>query len=123
MDLLVDQDTGDIIFENGKTLVTSCEAGSVAQRVYIHLRTFQSEWFMNLTYGVPWLQLFSKKGITKSYIDRVLQEEVYRVEGVREVLNWGSVINTKERNYSVTFNIKTVNGGLVSKPIFVCSDI
>ena len=83
MDLLVDQDTGDIIFENGKTLVTSCEAGSVAQRVYIHLRTFQSEWFMNLTYGVPWLQLFSKKGITKSYIDRVLQEEVYRVEGVR----------------------------------------
>ena len=42
---------------------------------------------------------------------------------MREVLGWESVINTRERNYSVTFNIKTVNGGLVSKPIFVCSDI
>lgn len=110
MDLLVDRERGDLVFTNGLTLTTSDEANVVAQRIYIHLRTFKGEWFMDTPYGVPWFEIFGKKNITKSYIDRILQEEVYRVEGVREIGVWESSINLQKRNYEVSFTVRTTNG-------------
>lgn len=122
MDLLIDQEVGDLVFANGYTLTTSDEANVVAQRIYIHLRTFKGEWFMDTTYGVPWFEIFGKKNITKGYVDRILQEEVYKVEGVREVVAWESSLNNQSRNYQVTFSVRTERG-LVTDDINISNNI
>lgn len=122
MDLLIDQEVGDLVFANGYTLTTSDEANVVAQRIYIHLRTFKGEWFMYTPYGVPWFEIFGKKNVTKSYVDRILQEEVYKVEGVREVVDWESSLNNQSRNYQVTFSVRT-EGGLVTDDINISNNI
>lgn len=122
MDLLIDHEVGDLVFANGYTLTTSDEANVVAQRIYIHLRTFKGEWFMDTTYGVPWFEIFGKKNITKGYVDRILQEEVYKVEGVREVVDWESSLNNQSRNYQVTFSVRTERG-LVTDDINISNNI
>ena len=122
MDLLIDQEVGDLVFANGYTLTTSDEANVVAQRIYIHLRTFKGEWFMDTPYGVPWFEIFGKKNITKGYVDRILQEEVYKVEGVREVVDWESSLNNQSRNYQVTFSVRTERG-LVTDDINISNNI
>lgn len=122
MDLLIDQEVGDLVFANGYTLTTSDEANVVAQRIYIHLRTFKGEWFMDTLYGVPWFEIFGKKNITKGSVDRILQEEVYKVEGVREVVAWESSLNNQSRNYQVTFSVRTERG-LVTDDINISNNI
>lgn len=122
MDILVDQESGDVIFSNGETLTSQDLSHSVTQRLYVHFRTFKGEWFMDNTYGVPWFQLLGKKGITKSYVDRVLQEEAFKVRGVKEIVSWESSLDVRKRHYEVVFTVKTSTGSF-SEPISISPDI
>ena len=55
-DLLLDLQTGDAVFENGTTPFVSEAGANVAQRLYIMLRTFAGEWYLNTEHGIPYFQ-------------------------------------------------------------------
>ena len=115
MDLLVDiNGSGDMIFVNGSTPRTYTEADVVAQRLWIHLRTFRAEWFLYEPYGVPWFDILGTKK-SKQQVDSILQREVLSVQGVREIVTWLSDFNNASRSYSCSFNVKTTNGGMTSQ--------
>lgn len=114
MDLLVNKvrDTsgyGDMVFVNGATPVTEEFVETVAQRVFILLRTFESEWYLNSTIGVPYLTRILGQRVEKSTVDRILQENILRELGVADILEFSSSFR-EGRVYEASMKIRTTSG-------------
>lgn len=116
MDIKLDLDPispsfGDAVFINGpltKEGITSPFTENVAQRLRIRLLTFEGEWFLDTTYGIPYWQRILGKKPTKSAIDQILQQEVLEEVGVKEIVSFTSSFSN--RKYSASFKVRVVNG-------------
>ncbi len=110
MDLLMDTDVtstgyGDLFFVNGTCPVTDENRLTVAQRLRIRLLTFLGEWFLDTTYGVPYWTILGRK-TSKSVVDRIFQTEILKEQGVLEILEFNSALNSN-RQYSMSFRVRT----------------
>lgn len=108
MDLLLNLSTGDAVFVNGTTAVVSEAGANVAQRLYIMLRTFMGEWYLNTEHGIPYLQSILGQKNTKQAIDLIFQQKILAEEGVQEILEFNSTL-TVDRVYSMSFKVKANN--------------
>ena len=114
MDLLVNRvrDTdgyGDMLFVNGTTPITNEFVDAVAQRVFIMLRTFESEWYLNGVTGVPYLTRILGFKVEKSTVDRILQQKILQEPGVADILEFTSSLNGS-RVYEASMKIRTTGG-------------
>ena len=114
MDLLVNRvrDTdgyGDMLFVNGTTLITNEFVDAVAQRVFIMLRTFESEWYLNDVTGVPYLTRILGFKVEKSTVDRILQQKILQEPGVADILEFTSSLSGN-RVYEASMKIRTTGG-------------
>ena len=114
MDLLVNRerdadDFGDMVFVNGSTPITNEFVDAVAQRVFILLRTFESEWYLNDTTGVPYLTRILGQKVEKSTVDRILQQKILEQSGVADILEFNSTLSGK-RVYEASMRIRTTGG-------------
>ena len=120
MDFLLDTIEHDIIWNNGpltKQYTTQPFTQTVAQRLKIRLLTFQGELFTDTTYGVPyWQRLLGVKQTSKAAVDLIFQQKILEEEGVKEIVSFNSTF--QNRQYSLTFQVKVVNGE-VTLPISV----
>lgn len=110
MDLLLDMTTGDLVFHNGplvKEYTTQPFVQVVAQRLFILLRTFEGEWFMDLTHGIPYWDWLGRK-VTKQTVDLVLQQEILAENGVKEITSFSSTL--VDRKYSAQFKVRVSTG-------------
>ena len=107
MDLRMDGDK-DLLFINGACPVVSERAEVVAQRLTIRLRTFYQEWFMNVEYGVPYLERILGQKVKKTTVDAIIQEHIYKERGVAEIVEFNSTM--VNRNYSCRFRVRTDQG-------------
>lgn len=117
MDLLIDNLTGDLVFQNGACPVTQLQADVVAQRLRITLYTFYGEWFLNRNVGVPYIQQIFGKVRRKSTIDLIFQGIISSDPGVIEILTFQSEV-TSERGYTMTFQVR-VTDNTASLPITI----
>lgn len=111
MDFKLDYISGDIIWKNGpltKEDVTQPFTENVQQRLFIRLRTFMGEWFMDTEYGVPYYQRILGRKTPKPSVDRIFQEEILAERGVAEIISFTSTL--VQREYSVKTEIRCVNG-------------
>lgn len=97
---------GDLVFVNGECPVTDENRLVVAQRLTISLRTFLSEWFLDVNYGVPYWERILGKKTTKNTVDRILQTEILKVQGVLEITEFNSTLS-RSREYSMSFRVRT----------------
>lgn len=112
MDLLMNRDKGvhDLVFINGECPTTGDRVDVVIQRLYIRLRTFLGEWWLNVEYGVPWLErILGQKG-NKSTVDMVIQEQILAEAGVAQISYFTSSYDNPSRTYSCSFRVKTITG-------------
>lgn len=109
MDLLLDRTKHDLVFVNGGCPTTGDMVDVVIQRLYILLRTFQGEWFLNVEHGIPWLENILGQKINKSTADMILQEKISQEMGVQQVIEFKSTLTTT-REYSCSFRVKVVTG-------------
>lgn len=114
MDLLVNRvrDTdgyGDMLFVNGTTPITNEFVDAVAQRVFIMLRTFESEWYLNDVTGVPYLTRILGFKVEKSTVDRILQQKILQEPGVADILEFTSSLSGN-RVYEASMKIRTTGG-------------
>lgn len=109
MDILLDQTSGDAVFYNGPAVnaVVTDFVAVVVQRIYIRLASFQGEWWVDPTYGVPYLQQVYTKVKNKTNIDIIIQEQILSVEGVQSILEFTSSLDNATRRYSCSFNVLT----------------
>lgn len=108
MDLLLNKETGDLVFVNGACPVTQLQADVVAQRLRITLYTFYGEWFLDETIGVPYIQQIFTKVRKKSTIDLVFQGLISADPGVIEILSFTSEISA-QRGYTMTFSVRVAD--------------
>jgi hypothetical protein len=111
MDLKIDYATGDIVFVNRPLLpsdVTRPLTETVAQRLFIQLRTFLGEWFLNTNYGVPYFQNILGRKTTKAAVDLIMQQQILAEVGVKEITYFSSTL--VNRQYSLNFRVKVVDG-------------
>lgn len=114
MDLLVNRvrDTdgyGDMLFVNGTTPITDEFVDATAQRVFIMLRTFESEWYLNDVTGVPYLTRILGFKVEKSTVDRILQQKILQEPGVADILEFTSSLSGN-RVYEASMKIRTTGG-------------
>ena len=108
MDLMLNLSTGDAVFTNGETTVVSETGANVAQRLYIMLRTFMGEWYLNTDHGVPYFQSILGKKVSVQAIDLIFQQKILAEEGVQEILEFSSNLSTS-RVYSMSFKVRANN--------------
>lgn len=123
MDLLLERDNnktnfGDLIFTNGSCPTTTEFTDAVAQKVFILLRTFQSEWYLNTTTGIPYIQEILGKKVKKGVVDRIIQEKILQEDGVASIEAYTSSLGG-DRVYSATMRIKTTQGTTFSDTVNV----
>lgn len=106
MDILVDPDTGDVVYDNTQVTVTEEQRQSVAQKLTIKLQTFLGEWFLNTANGVPYYQEIFGKVRSKSTIDIIFREKISEEPDVIEITEFNSEI-TPDRTYRLTFRVRT----------------
>ena len=81
---------------------------TVAQRLFIRLRTFLGEWFLNTAYGVPYFTEVLGKKTSKSAVDLIMQQQILAEVGVKEITYFNSTLIN--RQYSLNFRVKVVDG-------------
>ena len=110
MDLLLDMATGDLVFHNGpltQEYTTQPFVQTVAQRLFILLRTFEGEWFLDLTHGIPYWDWLGQK-VSKQKVDSRLQQEILATIGVKEITYFNSTL--VNRQYSAQFRVRVRTG-------------
>lgn len=117
MDLLLDEDTHDLIFVNGGTPITTDQKTTVAQRLKVRLQTFLGEYFMNVEAGIPYYQRIFGKIKNKSTVDAIFQRQILEDPGVLEIVSYGSDLDNASRFLQVTFRVRTSEG--VTSPITI----
>ena len=116
MDLLLDLDPlspsyGDLTWKNGpltSNYTTQSRVDVVAQRLRIRLLTWQSEWFLDTSYGPPYIQRILGFKIKKSAADLIFQREILAENGVKELTFFESTF--ENRKYSLSFRVKVTTG-------------
>lgn len=118
MDLLLNPDTNDLVFINGKCPVTQLLTEIVAQRLKVTLYTFLGEWFLDTTVGVPYFQQIFGKIRTKATIDLIFQRIIASDPDVIEILSFDSSLTPETRGYAMTFQVR-VTDNTESLPITI----
>ena len=116
MDLLIITDPlspsyGDLTWKNGPLTpdyTTQSRVDVVAQRLRIRLLTFREEWFLDTSYGVPYLQRILGFKIKKSAVDLIFQREILAENGVKELTFFESTF--ENRKYTLSFRVKVTTG-------------
>ena len=120
-DIKLDLLTGDLDLvevDGVKNLVlTNPIIETVEQRLFIKLRTFQGEWFMNTDFGIPYFQLILVKGVTQAVVDSIIKREILATQGVVSIIEYTSSLDTATRKYEAQFLVKEASGEQITVTI------
>lgn len=85
LDIKLDPTKHDLSFSKTNDLVLIDGAARIAQQVKVTLLTFFGEWFLDQTFGVPYLEYILVKNPNRSQIENILRSKVMDVPGVTAV--------------------------------------
>ena len=109
-DLKLDEVTDDIVVVNNDLVFTE-GVDSRRQHLEIRLRTFLTEWFLDTTVGVPFIQqLFEKKNPDNLLINAVLRPEIEKTPGITAINSISFDVNRATRLLQVTIEVQSVDG-------------
>lgn len=114
-DLKLDVGTWDLVV--GEDLVIIADTDDMIQHLRQRLQTFQGEWFLDLSAGVPWLQEILGKVQSITTVEVVLKEVIQGSPGVAELTAFSINENTGERTISVTFSVLLSAGGNLTETV------
>lgn len=85
VDLQLDAKTHDLALDLRGRARLVAGAARVAQQVEVTLLTFLGEWFLDITFGVPYFETILVKSPNRTEIESVIRARVKAVPGVRAV--------------------------------------
>ncbi|ODN41079.1 hypothetical protein [Piscirickettsia litoralis] len=78
---------------------------SLAQRLSIKLNTFQGEWFLDDTAGIPYFQNILGNKVTADVIDSIFKKAILEEKDVSTILEFTSSIDNAKRKYTYTARV------------------
>lgn len=109
-DFKLDKDTNDLIFSDQDLIFTTKKDEELGQRLKIRLNTFETEWFINQDYGVPYSQEIIGKARNKRDVDTIFLNELRDEEGVNSIDSFSSTWDRLTRVYSLKVTVVTDDG-------------
>lgn len=109
-DFKLDKDTNDLIFVDQDLTFTSKKDEELGQRLKIRLNTFETEWFINQDYGIPYQQEIIGKARNKKDVDTIFLNEIRQEEGVNSIDSFSSTWDRQLRIYDLKVAVVTDDG-------------
>ena len=109
MDIRTDIETGKVVFQNGQLFTTLSRQDSLRQRLDIRIKTQKGTWFLNISYGIDWLDEVFSDTSTKSSVDALIQAEILKEDQVESIIGFTSSVNNSTRTYTCDFKVKLVD--------------
>lgn len=112
MTMLAQTDDGDIAIENNSFSLVTGKA-EIRQRLINNLRSFLTEWFLDLTLGVAWFQLIFEKGTSPVVIETEIKDAVLGTTGVLSFDSFTPLdYDPATRSLTIDFQVKTIDGSV-----------
>lgn len=106
-DLAVDPKTGDL--EIPVRILKGADA--ILQRVWIRIRFFLAEWFLDQRLGVPWRERILVKGADSRDAKQILQRVVEKTPGVARVTQFDAQLNARTRVLTIPTMVFVADDG------------
>lgn len=102
----------DIDITNGKLSLITSKDEFITQQLKIRLGTYQGEWYLDTSLGLPYFQTILKKGVDKELVDSIFKKAISDQKGVDRIVTFRSKVTSYE--YSLSFTFQSVDGTLIS---------
>lgn len=93
----IDQTTNDLFFSTDGNLAMVSGAEAVGQHARQRLKTFENEWFLDSSAGVPWLSELLGKGFDPALAEAVVKAELLDTDGVTGISSFSVGYNRTKR--------------------------
>ena len=110
MTTLVTKDN-DLLIENNNLVLTENDSDvEIEQRLRENLQTYLGEWFLDITIGVPYLQVVFVKSIAPIIIESAFKDVITATPGVAALTQFDPIdFNPQTREITVNFAVQTIN--------------
>lgn len=92
-------------------------ADRILQKIRIALQMWYGEWFLDLTKGVPYLEVIFVKQTRQSTIESILRSKIMGVDGVRRILDFSFKPDAQTRRVTVDFVCETTEGRVIGSAV------
>lgn len=117
-DLLIDQNTNDLVIENGDWVLITDEVTLCRQAVVMTLKTFKGEWFADSTFGTPWLanennpiQILGK--VDKGVLDSKVKTEILSNPEVDSIISYTSKLDKVTGKLTINVSVLSPSGSTI----------
>lgn len=86
--LALDPITNDLFLRSNGELAVVRDAEAVGQHARQRLKTFNGEWFLDTTAGVPWLDEILGRGYDAALAEAVIKGEILDTDAVIEITSF-----------------------------------
>lgn len=100
---------GDYVFGHQQNDFWLNARDGVALAIKTRLALFSGEWFLDVTDGTPWTTQVLDK-YTKDQYDAAIQDRILGTQGVTQITDYSSVVDTTTRKLTVTATVETQYG-------------
>ena len=117
MNLLLDQNN-DLVISTGNLALTD-SSNELLQRITTTLGTFEGEWWLNPSLGLPYFSSIFGKQPDLGQIQAIFMQAIINVPGVVELTTFEVDYDQSERNYKINFTATGSNGATAQGTISV----
>lgn len=103
----------DLIMDDGDLVLTTTRTEIAAQTLGITLKTYRGEWFLNTTFGVPYLQEIIGVARKKDIVDRIFLAEIAKNIYIDTINSYKSYYDRDQRYYNMDV-VVTVGADIVT---------
>ena len=116
VDIALHANDHDILIKDGDFLLID-NAERVAQQIKVKLLTFLGEWFLDTTWGVPYLEYILVKQPNQELIKQILSEQISSVDDVKSLNALELDYQVKLRTLIVNYEVSTEYGLITRKEV------
>jgi hypothetical protein len=116
LDIQLDSVTLDLAL-NGTDLVLIVAEDETIQHIRQRLLTFQGEWFLDQSTGVPWMQEILGKPQHINTVEAILKDTIQGSPGVVQLMAFSINATEGEREIRVDFSVALSSGAATTQSV------
>lgn len=107
---VADPNFGDFYLVDGDLAGVPNQNTGIQQHIMQRLRTFQGEWFLDNTVGIPYYQQILVKAPNQGTVNGLFISEILATPGVTALTKYSFQVNAARRKIASQFRVQTTTG-------------
>lgn len=116
IDIALDPVSNDLVLEDFDFNLVD-DTKQIAQNLAIRLRFFLGEWYLDITQGLPYYEIFFVKAPNEIQVESALKAEIVNTRGIVELTGFTSTFDARKRLFSVRFSARSISGEELMKEL------